>query len=105
MRNVDLVLIGFGNVARRFVTLLDERRERLAAEHQLTCRIVGEATRRAGAEYEGTRCADAFEVIERLGGSSADLRIVVETTTLDVRNATAQLGTELALSALGLKIL
>ncbi|HEY0873448.1 MAG TPA: hypothetical protein VGD94_08250 [Vicinamibacterales bacterium] len=86
MRNVDLALIGFGNVARRFVTLLDERRERIAADHQLTCRIAGKATRRGGAEYEGTRCTDAFEVIERLGTSSADLRIVVETTTLDVHD-------------------
>jgi homoserine dehydrogenase len=85
LRKVDLALIGFGNVARRFVTLLDERREGLA-EHQLTCRVAGKATRRGGAEYEGTRCADAFEVIHRLGQSSADLRIVVETTTLDVRN-------------------
>jgi len=84
LRRVDLALIGFGNVARRFVSLLDERRERLASEHQLTCRVAGKATRRTGAEYEGTRCADAFEVIERLGTSSADLRIVVETTTLDV---------------------
>lgn len=86
MRKVDLALIGFGNVARRFVTLLEERRERLASEQQLACRIVGTATRRGGAEYEGTRCADGLEVIERLGASSADLRIVVETTTLDVRN-------------------
>jgi homoserine dehydrogenase len=86
LRSVDLALIGFGNVARRFVTLLDERRERIAADHQLTCRIAGKATRRGGAEYEGAGCADAFDVIERLGRSSADLRIVVETTTLDVIN-------------------
>jgi homoserine dehydrogenase len=86
LRSVDLALIGFGNVARRFVALLDERRERLAAEHRLTCRVAGTATRRRGAEYEGVRCRDALEVIERLGSSSADLRIVVETTTLDVTN-------------------
>jgi homoserine dehydrogenase len=84
LRRIDLALIGFGNVARRFVTLLDERRERIEAEHHLTYRIAGKATRRGGAEYEGVPCADAFEVIARLGSSSADLRVVVETTTLDV---------------------
>lgn len=80
----DLALIGFGHVAGRFVQLLDERAPRLAADHGLTCRIAGTATRRQGAAYEGARCADAFDVIRRLGTSRADLRILVETTTLDV---------------------
>lgn len=84
--HADLVLIGLGNVGTRFVELLDERRARLTADHQLTCRIAGTATRRGGALYDGTRCADAFEVIRRLGRSKADLRIVIETTTLDVKN-------------------
>ena len=86
MRSADLVLIGFGNVAKRFVALLHERRDRIAADHQLECRVVGTATRRLGATYEHERCADAFEAIRRLGASRADFRIVVETTTLDVRN-------------------
>jgi homoserine dehydrogenase len=79
-------MIGFGNVAKRFVSLLEERRERIAADHQLACRVVGTATRRHGAAYEQEPCTDAFEVIRRLGASRADLRIVVETTTLDVRD-------------------
>ena len=35
--------------------------------------------------YGSEPCADAFEVIARLGASTADLRIVVETTTLDIQ--------------------
>lgn len=81
----DLALIGFGHVAQRFVQLLDERASRLSDDHGLTCRVVATATRRHGARYEGQPCADAFDVIRRLGASAADLRIVVETTTLDVR--------------------
>jgi homoserine dehydrogenase len=82
----DLALIGYGNVARRFVELLQEKADRLVADHQLTCQVVATATRRQGAQYGGEPCADAFAVIRRLGQSTADLRIVVETTTLDVRN-------------------
>jgi homoserine dehydrogenase len=81
----DLALIGFGNVARRFAHLLDERAARLLSDHDLTCRIVATATRRDGAVHEGERCADNFDVIRRLSASTADLRIVVETTTLDIR--------------------
>ncbi|MDQ3418566.1 MAG: homoserine dehydrogenase [Acidobacteriota bacterium] len=81
----DLALIGFGNVGRRFVELIEERAPRLAADHALTCRVVASATRRGGAVYEGERCADNLEVIRRLGASKADLRIVVETTTLDIK--------------------
>jgi homoserine dehydrogenase len=45
----DLALVGFGHVARRFVSLLDEYRAGLAHDHALECRIVGAATRRRGA--------------------------------------------------------
>jgi len=98
----DLALIGFGNVAKRFVTLLDERRGWLARECGLECRIVGVATRSHGCTYcpQGVPNADltgnesirrfdesstAMDVIQRLGTSDASLRVVVETTTLDVR--------------------
>lgn len=83
--HADLVLIGYGNVAQRFVRLLDERAGRLDADYGLSCRIVGSATRRHGAVFAGEPCADAFAVIRRLGASTADLRVVVETTTLDVK--------------------
>ncbi len=96
----DLALIGLGNVARRFASLLDDRRDRLLQDHGLECRIVGVATRCHGARYDprgidfadltadgsqpGARESAAPQVIERLGTSDADLRVVVETTTLDI---------------------
>ena len=45
---VDLVLVGFGSVARRFVRLLATRSGELAAGHGLDYRIVGVATARHG---------------------------------------------------------
>jgi homoserine dehydrogenase len=47
----DLILIGFGNVARRFVTLLAEQRTVLARRYGITTRVVGIATRRHGQAY------------------------------------------------------
>ena len=85
MIRADIVLVGFGNVARRFVSLLDERADRLHAVESLDCRIVGRATRTDGAWFGETACAGVPELIDRLSRSDADLRIVVETTTLDVR--------------------
>ncbi|HJR59385.1 MAG TPA: hypothetical protein VJ813_08310 [Vicinamibacterales bacterium] len=82
----DLALIGLGHVGRRFVDLLSERSARLTKDHRLTCRVAGTATRRQGAAYNGEACADVFDMIGRLAQSDADLRIVVETTTLDVRD-------------------
>jgi homoserine dehydrogenase len=99
----DLALIGFGNVAKRFATLLDERREWLANECDLDWRVVGVATRSHGARFDpdgielraliseedqSTTPAESsspLDVIARLGQSDAALRIVVETTTLDIR--------------------
>ena len=107
----DLVLIGFGNVARRFVRLLDERHRVLERDHGLTCRIVGIATRRHGTvlDRNGVDAAAAARAIEQGGAlagfpgavdegaflgpdqaipllaqSWADIQVVVETTTLDI---------------------
>ena len=104
----DLALIGFGNVGRRFARLLVEQGARLAAEYDLSCRIVGIATARHGVAWEADGIdaetaigrvergeplaadrtasgpATSFDVIERLGRSDAELRVVVETTTLDI---------------------
>ena len=41
---LDLALVGFGNVGRRFVRLLEERRDELNGRHALDWRIVGIAT-------------------------------------------------------------
>ena len=105
----DLALIGFGNVARRFVRLLDEQRHRLAADEGLEYRIVGIATRRHGAmhhtdgvdaalavkQFEDGRRLDAIapttvstaaDVIAALATTDAPLRVVIETTTLGIEN-------------------
>jgi homoserine dehydrogenase len=98
---VDLAFIGFGNVARRFVALLDEQHERLIRDYDLQCRIVGIGTRRHGSHYDRLGIdpssvagplppfdpsINPFMVIEQLGQSDSDLRVVIETTTLDVKN-------------------
>ena len=82
---LDLILVGFGNVARRFATLLDERRQRLAGDHGLEISIVGIATRRHGHAF-AARGLDAAALADRVARgeslsssrSSAD-RIVVST--------------------------
>ena len=50
----DLVLVGFGNVARRFVDLLHERRRALARDFGFDVRIVAVITRRHGAARSAT---------------------------------------------------
>lgn len=103
----DLALVGFGNVARRFATLIDERRERLASDFDLEVRIVGISTRRHGTVWNGDgldvsaaiACVerggslaelapdpprDSFDLIARLGHTTGDLRVAIETTVLDI---------------------
>ena len=105
MPRADLALVGFGHVGRRFASLLDERRARLLADYHLECRIVGIATGAHGAvscedgidgcEAVGRRNrgeplgrdGGALEVIDRLAGSAADFRILIETTPLDILSA------------------
>jgi homoserine dehydrogenase len=110
----DLALVGFGHVGRRFARLLDERREALARDFDLDCRVTGIATRRHGALYnaEGLDAvaaarlieaggslvdpdatagaagvAGSHDVIARLAESPAAVRVLVETTTLDITAA------------------
>ena len=102
----DLALVGFGHVGRRFARLIEERRDWLALDYDLECRIVGVATRSHGAVFRdsgldavglavqaeaghtiadaGAGAADSFEVIRRLAASEAPLKVMVETTTLDI---------------------
>jgi homoserine dehydrogenase len=102
---VDLVLVGFGNVARRFVTLLDESRDALRALG-VEPRVVGIATKRHGRifDWAGLDAAGAarkfaegdalgltsvpstLEWIAQLGVRRAETRVLVETTTLDIRS-------------------
>ncbi len=96
---VDLALIGFGHVGQRFSVLLEERRELLIRDEGLDCRVVGFTTRHHGGAFnwQGIDCAharhlprasatslSALDLIEQLRRSAADLRVVVETTTLDI---------------------
>jgi homoserine dehydrogenase len=106
----DLALVGFGNVGRTFARLLDDRRRRLLADHDLECRVVAIATRTRGCVHSadgldaaaaakrvdaGGRVDDsaagsaigrggALECITRLAASDAPLRVLVETTTLSI---------------------
>jgi homoserine dehydrogenase len=103
----DLVLVGFGNVGRRFARLIEERRDWLALDYDLESRIVGIATKRHGAVFReagldavglavqmeaghpiveaATEAADSLDVIRRLTESDASLKVLVETTTLDIK--------------------
>ena len=103
----DLALVGFGNVGRRFARLIEERRDWLALDYDLECRVVGIATRRHGAAFRDAgldavglavqmeaghpmagsvvNVADGFDVIRRLAESDAPIKALIETTTLDIK--------------------
>lgn len=101
----DLALVGFGNVARRFARLLQERQPALLEREGLSCRVVAIATRQHGSivDLDGVDAVAAAARLETRGAlasppqtgaaaaiaalstSNAPLRIVVETTTLDIR--------------------
>lgn len=100
-----LSLVGFGHVARRFVRLLDESRADLTALGVEPV-VVGIVTRRHGSLADGAgldavRAAQradegdaigpasapsTLECIARLRSQSAEARVLVETTPLDVRS-------------------
>jgi len=109
--SIDLVLVGFGHVARRFVRLLRERADRLARDHDLTTRVVGIATRRHGCVVapsgldaqraadlvaagkplgdgplggDEQRARDAADVIARAAAASTSPVVMIETTVLDI---------------------
>jgi homoserine dehydrogenase len=58
--------VGFGNVARRFVRLLEERADELRGVHQIDWRVVGIATARHGVarDLRGLDVARALELAE-----------------------------------------
>ncbi|MCA1560743.1 MAG: homoserine dehydrogenase [Acidobacteria bacterium] len=112
--SVDLALIGFGRVARRFVRLLNERADRLGRDLGVIPRIVAIATRRHGAALDpagidparalalaegghslaalhgaGTVPANGIELIARLRRDLPDTPsplVIIETTVLDVEH-------------------
>jgi homoserine dehydrogenase len=106
---IHIALIGFGNVARRFVRLLDESRDALAALGVEPV-VVGISTARHGAIFEsaglGASALDeaarlveaghavgpaftgpaSFEIIRLLGELRSEARVMIETTPLDVQS-------------------
>jgi homoserine dehydrogenase len=72
----DVAIVGYGHVGRRFASLLDERRTILESQHGLSVRVVGTSTRRAG--------PPALDLVRQLERSDAELRVLVETTTLNI---------------------
>jgi homoserine dehydrogenase len=104
----DLILVGFGNVARRLVRLLDEVGPALAEEHDVAARVVAVTTRSRGSAFdrhgldarellarfdsgaplgtvEGAPAAVLTSVLRRCASSARARRlVVVELTTLDV---------------------
>ena len=107
----DLALIGFGNVGRRFARVLAEQKGRIA-EYDLDVRVTAIATSRHGHAFRhdgldavqaaqqveaggsldtlgepgGVTPASSRDCIKLLAGSLAPLKVVVETTTLNIRD-------------------
>lgn len=107
----DLALVGFGHVGRRFARLLEEQQAVLRDRYGLECRVAAIATRAHGRVLsldgiDAVRAADrveaggpvsdpgpagdaacpgdAREIPAAVAASRADLRVLVETTTLDI---------------------
>jgi homoserine dehydrogenase len=87
----DLILIGYGHVARRFESLLAEQKDALARDYGFHARIVGIATRRHGCTLDGREVAPASTrafLRAALAAHAAAARrrrlVVIETTTLDI---------------------
>ncbi|MBI2833158.1 MAG: homoserine dehydrogenase [Acidobacteria bacterium] len=66
---LDLALVGFGNVARRFVRLLQERADGLRSDPGVDVRVIGISTRRHGAALalDGLDAIAAADAVERGG--------------------------------------
>ena len=105
----DLILVGFGHVAQRFVMLLDEQRARIAGAYGFDGRVIAVCTQRHG-RAAAERGLDAAALVARrrrgesIGAARPDLStvdfirdiaaktpsahesrlVLVETTTLDI---------------------
>ncbi len=97
--HLDLLLIGYGNVARRFASLLGEQRGALARDHGLRARIVGVATRHHGCTLSGRRVTPPStlrfirEATKKSAAAATQRRLVViETTTLDIDRGEPAIG-------------
>lgn len=99
---LDLLLVGFGNVAKRFVTLLGERAARLEREYGLTTRVVGIASGRHGGVFDARGIEvsatlastelgpvrSGLELIEQAATASRPNQVVmIETSPLNITDA------------------
>jgi len=85
---LDLVLVGFGNVARRFVRLAREKAVPLERDHGVTIRVCGIVTARHGSTFDeaGTdavAAADAVEGGRSLGESVPAVDVIRRASRLD----------------------
>jgi homoserine dehydrogenase len=99
---LDLMLVGFGNVGRRFARLLEEKSVRLRGDYDLSWRVVGIATKRHGAAYDARgldvvkalRLAEAGASLGALIGRESGRTISPEATGLElIKHATAEAST------------
>lgn len=103
---IAILIVGFGHVGRRFVHLLRELAPFLDTQG-VHPTVVGIATRRHGAVFDGagldavriahqvaggdmvapaSTSPSAHSLIAQLGALTAEVRVVIETTTLEVRS-------------------
>jgi len=106
---LDLVLVGFGHVARRFAALLEEKRSTLSGDLGLSTRVIAVTTKRHGRAFAprgldpqalaaavergdaigrdetSLSTADFIRHVARKSAAAEEGRlVVVETTTLDI---------------------
>jgi homoserine dehydrogenase len=82
LQTFELILVGHGHVARRFVSLLDEQRDRLARMHAIRTRVAAIKTRHTSSQPTVEFIRDACS--RHAAAARAGRLVVVETTTLDV---------------------
>ena len=96
---LDLVLVGFGHVGRRFARLLEEKSVRLRGDYDLSWRVVGIATKRHGTAYDARgldvvkalRLAEAGMPLGALIGPESGRTISPGATGLElIKHATAE---------------
>jgi len=95
--DLELLLVGYGNVGRRFARLLDERGDALTRDYGVRAKIVGIKTRR-GQLFDSPRGLEPPRTLQttiefihdatsrRVVAAREGRLVVVETTTLNIEN-------------------
>lgn len=96
---LDLLLVGFGHVGRRFARLLQEKSVRLRGDYDLSWRVVGIATKHHGTAYDARgldlvkalRLAESGQPLGALIGPESGRTIAPDATGLElIRHATGE---------------